>query len=373
MRTPESPSWLNATHLVEPVGAITGGKTVVIDAWSCQSLDGGAGEALGVSRVTGEALVDGVVTPFTVILKGWPAMTGPGDPTDWNWPQREVCAYTSGELDALPGGIRAPRCIGEINRPDGSTWIWLSPMSDGALETWELEHFTLVARHLGQFNGAYLAGQPVPDVPWLSRRWTRQWVELSDQAIIEFSELPSHPITDRVLSPAVKAGFQRIWDERHAWLDTIEALPQTFCHLDAFKRNIFLRLGPTGNLEPGLIDWGFTGIATVGEEIAPLVVASLYFSEALGIQPQVLDATVFDSYVQGLQEAGWHGDGTLVRTAYVGSSVLRYGVGPMRLILPALLDETAYPMLEQVFRLPIVDLAELHGGLNLWLVDLADE
>lgn len=212
----------------------------------------------------------------------------------------------------------------------------------------------------------------MPDTPWLSQQWTRQWVALSDQAIIEFSELPSHPIVDRVLAPAVKAEFQRIWDERHAWLDTIEALPQTFCHLDAFKRNIFLRPGPTGNLEPGLIDWGFTGTAAVGEEITPLVAASLYFGEARGIQPQVLDVAVFDSYVQGLREAGWNGDETLVRTAYVGSAILRYGVGVMR-FLPALLDEAAHPMLEHIFRLPLDDLAQLHGGLNLWLVDLADE
>ena len=40
-----------------------------------------------------------------------------------------------------------------------------------------------------------------------------------------------------------------------------------------------------------------------------------------------LDQMVFDGYVEGLAEAGWHGDPRLVRLGYAASSALCFGIG----------------------------------------------
>jgi hypothetical protein len=373
MHVTEAPLWLTSTDLVAPVSAATGDTASRIADWTSRHLPGGKGEGLGVWRITGEAIVNGAAVPFTVILKGWPSNSAGGAAEDWNWAPREAHAYASGDLDALPGEIHAPRCLGEVTRPDGSIWVWLSPMSEGALETWDISHFALVARHLGAFNGFYLTQAPLPTLPWLSRQWTRQWVEAAGDAMRDLANLTGSKIVDSLFPEPAKRDLQRLWAERGAWLQTIEALPHTFCHLDAFRRNVFLRPSVAGDVEIGLIDWGFAGTAAVGEEIGPLVAASLYFAEAQGIDARALDAAVFESYMHGLRDAGWNGDEALVRAGYTGSVALRYLIGTTRILLPLILDEATHPRLEHFFHMPMADLIDLHRDTNLWLLDRAHE
>ena len=170
MRDTDSPQWLNTCNLMEPLGLLHGNDVDSVDDWTCSPIAGGAGEAIGVYRVTGSAAIDGADTPFSVILKGWSSPNAISDPSSWDWSQRERLAYASGVLDNLPGGIHAPRCLGMMTGPDGSEWVWLSSMSEGATASWNLKHFASVARHLGRFNGAYLTGNPVPDAQWLSHQ-----------------------------------------------------------------------------------------------------------------------------------------------------------------------------------------------------------
>jgi hypothetical protein len=65
------PGCLTSDDLNAPVEASLGTRVDRIEGWTVEPLAGGAGETLGVWRVTGEATVNGAVTPFTMILKGW--------------------------------------------------------------------------------------------------------------------------------------------------------------------------------------------------------------------------------------------------------------------------------------------------------------
>ena len=62
-------------------------------------------------------------------------------------------------------------------------------------------------------------------------------------------------------------------------LAALDKLPQTFCHLDAYRPNLFLRRDADGSNQTVAVDWAFTGIASVGEEIANLLAASLIWLE----------------------------------------------------------------------------------------------
>ena len=95
----------------------------------------------------------------------------------------------------------------------------------------------------------------LPDHPWLSRQWTRQKVEVAETALDQLGSLHTHPIVGRAFPPDVIQGITRLWDRRQEGLDRLEALPQTFCHLDAFRRNMFLHIPPGGSSELILIDW----------------------------------------------------------------------------------------------------------------------
>src|SRR3712207_7779326 len=59
---------------------------------------------------------------------------------------------------------------------------------------------------------------------------------------------------------------RRLWEERERFLTALDRLPQTFCHHDAFRRNLLVRRGPEGE-ELVALDWTQTGHGAVGQEL----------------------------------------------------------------------------------------------------------
>ena len=103
---------------------------VVAREWSCRPLGGGASEGLGLYRVAGLACVGGATHPWALVCKVCAAAHG-ADPGAWDYPAREVLAYGSGLLAALPGGLVAPRCLAVAAQQDGTTRLWLEAVTDG--------------------------------------------------------------------------------------------------------------------------------------------------------------------------------------------------------------------------------------------------
>ena len=161
---------------------------VVAEEWSCRPLGGGGGEGLGLYRVTGSAHVESATHPWALVVKVYAAADG-ADPGAWDYPAREGLAYGSGLLAALPGGLATPRCLAVETQPDGTARLWLEAVTDAHPGPWPLDRYAQVARHLGHFNGAYLAGTPLPDQPWLSRGWLRDFVEPSGPAVADLERL----------------------------------------------------------------------------------------------------------------------------------------------------------------------------------------
>jgi hypothetical protein len=207
----------------------------------------------------------------------------------------------------------------------------------------------------------------------LSRGWTRKWTEAARESIERFDQYLAQPLVARAFPPAERRERERLFAERHRWFDAIEALPQTFSHLDAFPRNAFLRPDPCGEAALSLVDWSFTGIAAVGEEIVSLVSSSVIFGEASGLPLDTLDETVFAAYVDGLRDAGWRGDERLVRMAYTGSLAMRYLVGPLRNALPVLASPHAETAIHQMFGISIEEFNERMAPHNAWAHQRADE
>jgi Phosphotransferase enzyme family len=344
--------------LGEPEAGVTAG-------WSCRPLGGGSGGGIGLYRVTGPARVGGTTHLWALVCKVYAATDG-ADPEAWDYPAREGLAYGSGLLAALPGGLAAPRCLAVEAQPDGTTRLWLEAIADAHPGPWLLDRYVLVARDLGRFNGAYVAGVPLPDQPWLSRGLVRSWVEPAGPAVADLERHagPSGPsLVRRLFPPAVVAQARGLWDERERFLTALDRLPQTFCHHDAFRRNLLHRAGPEGE-ELVAVDWAFAGHGAVGEELVPLVVGSLAFFEAEGIRPRDLDAACFASYVAGLREAGWVGDERVVRLGFAAHAALRYPIGHLGDILPLLSDPALRLSTEELLGRPLEEVVE--GWAELW-------
>jgi hypothetical protein len=148
---------IDAATLTPLVRQALGTETVEVGEWRCQRLYGGASLAEGVFRFSGIVHDQGQNMDWALALKVLRPIPPVDDPSHSHYWKREVLAYPFGLL----GSLVAPRCFGVMERPDGRCWI----LDGGSARR---RRSRVAARHLGQFNGAYLTGRPIPDREWLS-------------------------------------------------------------------------------------------------------------------------------------------------------------------------------------------------------------
>ncbi len=320
--------------------------------WECQRLHGGIGAGTAVYRFSGQGRDGGRTIPWSLILKTVRSDSGSTDPSAWNYYKREVDVYQSRWVDDLPGGLQAPRCIGVRDGPDGACWMWLEDVQDLFPSEWPLERYGVVARHLGQFNGAYLVDRPLPGGPWLSNDWLRLYVEGSAPAIEPLREARALPWGRRWLPEQESDQFFRLWGDRERYLSALDRLPQTVCHLDIFRRNLFALKTADGDDRTVAIDWAYVGRGPIGADLNPLVWFSVAIGEVGLDKMEELEEVALENYLEGLREVGWRGDPQQVRLGYTAAG-LRYVFGEVGRWLDLILDESLHAGAEQMLGMPM--------------------
>ncbi len=289
--------------------------------------------------------------------------------------KREALVYQSGFLESLPGDLSAPRCYGVEEQSDGSVWLWLEDIHDPVVACWSLSRYGQAARHFGQWQGAYSAGRPLPLYPWLRGGWLRSWVDHFDM-VMNYAQRPhawEHPLVRRTFQVPLADYLLRLWTERHAWIDLLDRLPQTICHFDVWRPNLFACRDEAGQEQTVAIDWQSIGIGPIGE-VGNLLVTALMNREVKPEDARTLDSLVWEGYLQGLQEAEWKGDVRAVRFCYTAYPVLRWSwVFPMLMVLPCALDQTHRAEAEEKYAKPVEELLEQGARVCYFLLDLAEE
>lgn len=344
-------------------------KAEIMD-WKMETLYGGGSLNSEIRRFSGTARQADDLFPWSLILKIIRSPDGQDDPSSLRYWKREALAYASGLLDQLPGKICAPRCFEIVEQSGFEIWLWMEEIVDAIRGTWSLDHYGNVARQLGQFNAVGFEQQDQFNQPWFTKGILRDWI--GDTAPEFPTNILAHPLVSRVWPEDIYQWMLRIWSKHEAWIDNIKRQPQTFAHLDAFRRNMLSRRDSQNNLQTVMIDWAFAGSAAAGEEIAPLVAASLNFLEFDSAQTKSLDQVVFEGYVEGLHEAGWRGDPRIVRSTYAVSSILRLCIGVSGVAF-MVADESQHKLLEQIFGHPLEELLDVWTNTNRFLFQLADE
>jgi hypothetical protein len=350
--------------------------------WRCESLTGGATLA-AVVRVSGFGRDAGQTLPWSIVLKILPApmaadtdMLAPTADTHHSgyW-KREFLVYGSKLLDDLPPGFGAPRCL-RAEEKDGVCWLWLEDLGSPAGGEWSLEQFAAAARHLGLFNGVWLARRGVPSYNWLSTSMVRERAYILD---MDEQRLPGAVETlcrNPILKPAwpdpIVAGSRRLLADREKFLAALGQLPKTFLHQDAGRKNLFLRTDSAGMGTTLAIDWGFAGLGAVGGELASLVGGSArWFGDIQPAQLPELEEAVLEGYLQGLTEAGWDPDRPTVRLGYLLTSILMFPpnwVGPF-----GSPSDSFRARIETVLRRPLEEVAWRWSQVNQYIVGLAAE
>jgi hypothetical protein len=247
------------------------------------------------------------------------------DPRHWGYWKRELLAFDSGLLGALPTGLTAPRCYGSIENED-SGWIWMEHIVESTGRRWSMDHFHQAARQAGRFAGAFLGGAPLPNAAWLSTPFFRSvyadgdwWATHMDPAAP--TNAWQSPLVQRAFGDTLRSGVLRIWADKHRLCKTLDRLPQVLCHNDFHRRNLLLRIGINGQEELVALDWAFCGPGALGMDLGALVATSAYFFEVEPAEAGELEATALDGYLGGLRDAGWSGDARIVRLGYLLSAM----------------------------------------------------
>jgi hypothetical protein len=370
---------VNQTILTPLVRKVLADERAEVLDWNCQPIGGGLAQALGASfglfRFRGAAASHERSYSWSLVLKALGANLEPGnnEPTKWDYWKREILVYQSNLLANLQGNLVVPNCYAVVEYPGEEYWIWLEDIAEDGATIWPLERYGLAARHLGQFNGAYLTGHSLPDMPWLSAGRVRDWLAWGEPTLKNLYEVSQHSLAQRWLAGDSVERIMTLWSERETFLKALDQLPRCFCHHDAFRRNLMARRHKDGSEQTVALDWAIAGIGVIGEEVGTMTAVSLQFLEVEITRAAELDAMVFNNYIEGLRDAGWQGDERLARFGYAATAALFVGVGAVGVWLPALLDEKVLKMIEKGLGHPVEHIVAQFAELQRTLLNLGDE
>lgn len=252
------------------------------------------------------------------VVPHWSA--GP-DASHWNYWSREALAYANHVTEVFTaGGIGSPELLGRVELSDGSIQLWLEDVDGRSGRDLALGDHARIAEGLGRAQGTLGPGPEGPtaaqrdllSMPFLSKEWMRSYA-LSRPAgptIHQDEAAWEHPVVVAGFGEArhrLRARFGELYRDAPRWLDLMESLPRTLCHLDFWPNNAIVRTGPEqlGRPDHVLIDWAFVGDGAVGEDPGNWVPDTLFDHF---MEPELfgeLDSAVWQAYATGLESAGW--------------------------------------------------------------------
>jgi hypothetical protein len=264
--------------------------------------------------------------------------------------KREALVFQSRILNTWDGGLVPVKCYGVTEPTADSAWLWLEDVQETADSQWHLERHILAAQHFGEFNGAYVSADAMTGFPWLSRNFIKYYLStfslfgVSD--MLRDASLWEHPSAKKVLPVSVAERILRLLANADAQLNQLASYPQTLSHQDSDRRNLFARRSATGQEQTVVIDWGFMGLAAVGEDLGNQVLGNLFFLEVEGSAAHHYQEAAFEAYLAGLRQAGWQGSLPGVRLAYAAQA-LTYIVWIPLILAPFVKEDRVHPLIDK--------------------------
>jgi hypothetical protein len=365
---------VDAGTLTPVARAILRDDTARVTTWTHEpfghSLDGVYGTAPSIYRFSGAADTAGQEAAWSCVLKIVDAPETPLDPASPANGAREPRAYRSGLLNSIHG-IRAPRCFGVIDRPEGGWWLWLENVADDIGRQWPRERYLLAARHLGHFNAAPVTGDRTSHA-WLSRSPLRDAVAEFAPAVARLQQARQNSFVAQAISPESADALLRLVETIDARLTSLDALPQLLCHWDAHRANLTSLTAAGGRIETVAIDWANVGWGPAGAELSKLMSQTVNFFGVGAEELPALDADLFAHYVDGLRDGGWRGDTDAVRFGYTASAAARLIVRTASALQLAL-DDRARTGFERATGRSFATLADGFKATLPYYLSLVDE
>jgi hypothetical protein len=281
---------------------------------------------LGIYRVRGVAATGGGQRPFSLVFKAVADVDLPGfpdagymhEPQDWNYWKREPLAFASGLLNTYQGPLVPVRCVGVEDRGDVA-FMWLEELhDDGADDRWSPERHVQAAQHLGRFNGDHVRNLPsVTTYPWLCQNFTGGWIstltDFGTALACESDDVWRHPALRNAFPRALGSRVADLLADAEDLLAVGTSLPLALTHHDAHRENL-LRHDNHGVETTQILDWGFLGIAPIGEDLGHQVGINVFHQYIAADSASEYEHAAAGAYLSGLREAGLDPDANRVRT-----------------------------------------------------------
>jgi hypothetical protein len=175
-----------------------------------------------------------------------------------------------------------------------------------------------MARRLGRAQGAVIA-TGLPSHEWLSRAWLRAYLA---QRTSTTDRLDDHHVAASLTSLIGERDVGRARSTRAgnaSFLDTLDRLPRTLCHLDLHPANLF-----DCGTSTVVIDWAFVGIGALGEDPGNLVPDAAFDFHVSPASLGDLYEIVASGYEAGLRDAGWEGRSSDVKLGMSATIAAKY-------------------------------------------------
>jgi len=180
--------------------------------------------------------------------------------------------------------------------------------------------------------------------------------------IARLRDAQDHPLVRRRFPPDVVDLLEHRWADQVKHLDVIDRLPATFCHGDAFRRNLFARATADGHCQTIAIDWAVVGIGWIGQDIKILIGNDMALRNVSPADARERDRMAFAGYLDGLRDAGWQGDPRDVRLGQILTVV--GGPRAAGMVLELYLDESQHAWFEQSLGSTVTELADWGAKLT---------
>lgn len=182
----------------------------------------------------------------------------------------------------------------------------------------------MAARHFGGFAAVYSAKQL--DAFWLCRGFLADWVdEMSRHFLpaVQRKENWQHRRVRALFPASTPERLLALYADAKKLAEMLESLPQTLCHNDTGRANLFSQ-DKGGTEETVAIDWSFVGIGAVGEDLGTMIGGNIATGEIPIESAGEYVYNSFEAYLSGLDDFGWHGKASDIRTTMFTAAALRH-------------------------------------------------
>ncbi len=268
---------------------------------------------IGIVKVSGSASENGTQHDWSSVVKVIDTQAGSGAAAIWVSPANETKIYELGLFmdDGLP--LRPAKCYLTETREDRFILLWLEDLSGAIQPPWMPEHFINAANHLGQFNGFHARQQT--ELPLelgrdgFYQRWSKPERRQEYERLIEAKD--DKYVRATWDGTPVEVGLELILLFEDL-LEKAKEMPHVLAFGDSHSRNMF----PVGSSTVG-IDWAGISYEPFGCDAGVLAGSAFTFDVNEAERAVENEPEIFDSYVLGLESAGWKGSRKHVRIGYL--------------------------------------------------------